>query len=165
MAEIVYRKRNSSSKAPRHPVILYICSQGVRHFCKRSGARNSLWKSSLHRSRAIHTSCSWVWTKRGIGHGLGHGPFYGLSMVNSVKTRLGIAVNLCKQRAPSVCLSYLRLSSVLLAAFRSTLGWLEWRKPECRNKPSGNYRTREHNYKAPLANFRSLREARSFRTD
>ena len=68
-----------------------------------------------------------VSTKRGLGHGVGHslpdglpyGPTYGLPVVNFVKTRpCGIAVNLCKTRY-SVSLSYLRLSSVLLATFRS----------------------------------------------
>ena len=54
-----------------------------------------------------------VWTKRGVGHGLGHGvghgllnglpygPPYGLPVVIFFKTRLSIAVNLCKQRAPT----------------------------------------------------------------
>ena len=62
-------------------------------------------------------------TKRGLGHGVGHNlpcdPTYGLPVVNFLKTRpCGIAVNLCKTTY-SVSLSYLRLSSVLLAAFGS----------------------------------------------
>ena len=52
-----------------------------------------------------------VWTKRGVGHGLPYGlpygppygPPYGLPVVSFFKTRLSIAVNLCKQRAPSIC--------------------------------------------------------------
>ena len=142
MAEIVHRKRNSSSKAPRH-LSFYICSQGVRHFCKRSGTRNSLWKSSLHRARAIHTSCSWVWTKLGVGHGLGHGPSYGLPIVNSVKTRLGITVNLCKQRAPLVCPIYDYLPSSWRRFAQLLVDWNEGNQNTVK-KPSGNYRTREH---------------------
>ena len=60
-----------------------------------------------------------MWTKRGVGHGLRHGlgygvghglphglPYgqpYGLPVVIFFKTRLSIAVNRCKQRAPSMC--------------------------------------------------------------
>ena len=54
-----------------------------------------------------------VWLKREVGYGLGHGvghglpyglpygPPYGLPVVNFFsKTRLSIAINLCKQCAP-----------------------------------------------------------------
>ena len=54
----------------------------------------------------------------GVGHGLlyglSYGPPYGLPVVNFVTTRLSIAVNLCKQRAPSICHIY-----VLLVVFCS----------------------------------------------
>ena len=71
-----------------------------------------------------------VWTKRGvghglrhglghgIGHGLPHGLAYGLSVVNFFKTRLSIAVSLCKQRALSMC-HICDSQSILLAAFRA----------------------------------------------
>ena len=43
-----------------------------------------------------------VWTKHRVGHGLP----YGLLVVNFVKARLSITVDLCKQRAQSVCHIY-----------------------------------------------------------
>lgn len=44
----------------------------------------------------------WVWTKRGVCRGLSYCPPYGLPLINFVKTRLSIAINRRKQRAPSV---------------------------------------------------------------
>ena len=63
-----------------------------------------------------------MWTKRGVGHGLPYGlpygPPYSLPVVNFVKTRFSIAVNLCKQRAPSICLIYDSLPSSWGSNFR-----------------------------------------------
>ena len=72
-----------------------------------------------------------VWIKRGVGnglpYGLPYGPSYGLTVVNTVKTPLSIAVDLCKQRAPSNDLSYLRLSSVLLKGEKHLSSQSKWR--------------------------------------
>ena len=55
----------------------------------------------------------WVWTKRGVGYG----PPYSLPVVNFFKTRLSIALNLCKH--------------VSLKFSTQTRGRLESEKPEC----------------------------------
>ena len=86
-----------------------------------------------------------VWTKRWVGHGLPYGPPYGppydppygppygLPVVNFSKTRLSTAVNLCKQRAQSICHIFdSTLGGVSLKFSRQTRGRLESAKPECR---------------------------------
>ena len=82
-----------------------------------------------------------VWTKRGVGHGLGlcmlwpsHGPPYGLPVINS---RLSIVVNLCRQDTPWIWHTY----DSLLSSWRrfaqlstQTRGRLDSEKPKCRTK-------------------------------
>ena len=106
-----------------------------------------------------------VWTKRGVGHGLRHGlghglPHglaYGLSVVNFFKTRLSIAVSLCKQRALSMC-HICDSQSILLAAFRANfLSRLAVDKNQRHQNgvlthPCGTIERKSSYYKAPLAN-------------
>ena len=80
-----------------------------------------------------------MWTKCGVGHDIGHGlPYglpYGLPMAYRWSIRLSIVVNLCKQRALSICHGYDSLhgplGGVLLKFSKQTIGRSESEKPEC----------------------------------
>ena len=71
---------------------------------------------------------TWVWIKRGVGHGVGHDIPYGLPYDLSVVNFLKLCSALLQTyvNTSSVNLSYIRLSSVLLAAFR--LNFRVWTK-------------------------------------
>ena len=113
----------TASAATRMGQVHIVSVSSIEKGLNRTRTQTSTWSPKRgSRERGLWER-EWVWTKRGVGHDLGHGqghgppyglsygPAYGLPVANFVKTRLSVAVNLCKQRSPSICHIYDSLSS------------------------------------------------------